>query len=536
MNKYFKIFLIFLGVSIIASSSYFLFRSNSGTELVSHVPDNASVAVQIKISQLGRFLEADKKEIAKLKFLNNTTLIRNHPGLKALFQMIKSPKVSGIDFTYPAVFFSESLLRGNASGLLVKLVNKKAFEEMVIKSMPSGNEKGEQNHVQYAEFDAGIYLAWNNEIALLSHQPTEGKTYFENIVNKKKQIAEKNEIFQKITRGKGFLTGIILVDEISNTNALKPEPEAGLFQVKNPFPKGTAFQFELFVEKQEIKCLVTAISKQKSKLHELNFFKQTGNFRTYNSALFSAQNPILTFSMSAEPEKFFHFLRKLIPQVDVPEIEKEFNNLWNGDLVLGISLNPHLQPIPIQKYSFNNNPFEIILHLGTKKSAKSLMDEYNGEFKNPDGSYFLPYLNLNVVVKDKDVILTNRAGTSKDLAIGHFKDLEKTEKFASVHTNAPLFMSLFAPSITGNSVFYGPELLWLQNLLKDADGNPVLWMDGSKLIAQIRFKSQNHSLFLNLLMAFDDFLDVQLYKSTKPVPNLLPKIDVFEPGLIMPLE
>jgi hypothetical protein len=97
-------------------------------------------------------------------------------------------------------------------------------------------------------------------------------------------------------------------------------------------------------------------------------------------------------------------------------------------------------------------------------------------------------------------------------------------------------MSMFAPSITGNSVFYGPELLWLQNLLKDADGNPVLWMDGSKLIAQLRFKSHNHSVFLKLLMAYDDFLDVQLYKSTKPVPNLLPKIDVFEPGLIMPLE
>lgn len=163
-------------VITICFSVYLLQHRKQSVALLDYVPKNAAFVIQSKAQSLTD---------AEIQTLSNYGIPP-----KMLRQLVGHAKLPGPLFNQPLVFFGELTPAGPAVGILFAPENLAVFQERVESTRYTGTSINKKDDVQFMELNTGLYLSWNENIALLSYQLTSGEAYPLAILNKTLQATD----------------------------------------------------------------------------------------------------------------------------------------------------------------------------------------------------------------------------------------------------------------------------------------------------------------------------------------------------------
>lgn len=168
---------IALGLVIITCLAvYLLQHRKSSMTLLDYVPQNAAFVIQSK---------AESLTDAEIQTLANYGIPP-----KMLRQLVGHAKIPGPLFNQPLVLFGELTPAGPAVGILLAPEDISLFQERVESTRYTGTSINKKDDVQFMELNTGLYLSWNENIALLSYQLTSGEAYPLAIFNRTLQAVD----------------------------------------------------------------------------------------------------------------------------------------------------------------------------------------------------------------------------------------------------------------------------------------------------------------------------------------------------------
>ena len=144
---------ISLGLVVITCLAvYLLQHRKSSMTLLDYVPQNAAFVIQSKAQSLTD---------AEIQTLSDYGIPP-----KMLRQLVGHAKLPGPLFNQPLVFFGEITPAGPAVGILLAPEDISLFQERVESTRYTGTSINKKDDVQFMELNTGLYLSWNENIAL----------------------------------------------------------------------------------------------------------------------------------------------------------------------------------------------------------------------------------------------------------------------------------------------------------------------------------------------------------------------------------
>lgn len=156
-------------VITICFAAYLLQLRKPSAALLDYVPKNAAFVIQSKAQSLTD---------AEIQTLSEYGIPP-----KMLRQLVGHAKLPGPLFNQPLVFFGELTPAGPAVGILFAPENLAVFQERVETTRYTGTSINQQGDIRFLELSTGLYLSWNDGIALLSYRLTSGEAYPLGILN-----------------------------------------------------------------------------------------------------------------------------------------------------------------------------------------------------------------------------------------------------------------------------------------------------------------------------------------------------------------
>lgn len=154
---------------------YLLLQRKVFVELSKYVPDNAAFACKFQSKKLS---ETEIQTLAQYGFPP-----------KMLKQLMGNELHPGPLFNQPMLFFGEQTPAGPALGLLFAPKDLSEFNSILQETRYTGTTINESNGIRFLEFSTGLYLAWTDELALLSFQLSAGDTYPMALFNNKNKAS-----------------------------------------------------------------------------------------------------------------------------------------------------------------------------------------------------------------------------------------------------------------------------------------------------------------------------------------------------------
>lgn len=518
-NKNKKILIACVGLIALAVSAFFLTRSSSKINLLSYIPGNSISIIKLNIPVLAGILGENQNEITTYSFLKDSEL--KEPLTKLFMNIIKQPELSGLDFTTDMYCFFEALPRGTAIGFLLKISNEDLFGKHVKNYVPAGKNYGVNKDISYAEFDNGIYISWNNSLALLTIQKTEGVDYFQKIISKSKPGADKNKIYSDLKESADLISCRVFIDEVFNNVSMSRN--SVLENFKNPFPKQSSLAFQLNMDKDAIRSEFSVLSENSTELGNLNFFNSTGSFNKYSNHLFSTGNPYLAYSVSIVPSKFFEFMDKLSPGfkngLGQNPLFSDIEELITGDIAIGLSIKDSaLDENKLIPSNENLLDFiDPIVHIGTKTSARYSIEKMMGTpLRRTENGFQMGFGNYFIGILEKEIIVCQNEQNLKRILNGTFKTAYSE---SHKHVQSPLFIMSNSGSIlklASTFIFsFDLKLPVLELLLKSA-GPQYGWIENSKLKSEMLLHhNQIHPLILVLRTIEEMYIQTQSQKDVR---------------------
>jgi hypothetical protein len=415
MKNWIKVSLLVAGIGAVGATVYYFVKGSPGNELLAYVPNNSGLLVKFNLPEIGEALKGHEEEIKKFTFLKDKDVRKSDALTKTVINILKDPKKSGLDFSVPAMLFSEGRPRGSVIGFVVKLENADMFGEYIKKNVPAGNESGKGNDVEYAEFDVGLYVSWNQNVALVTEQKAENKSYFEDILNKRNPGAKGNLLLSKIGEQSGMMSAIFRIDELVSSHELKTRIPAAINSIKSPFPAGTAIIANTVWNNGEIRTIAHLASLNEDKIKDIRIFKNAGTLSVHEKALFVGDVPLAVLSLSLDMKSFFTFLENASP--DFKEFRKsqekfhEVENMFSGDVVFGVAMDEGQLNAQDEFGGATVVPkVKMLGYIGTKGDFAAFLQK-NAPHVQPDadGIYLRdnPYSQAGFILMDNMVVMSN---------------------------------------------------------------------------------------------------------------------------------
>lgn len=182
------------------------------------VPTDAFLAARIDLPSIAKTFKDNKKELDSLLAFATKNKLEEAPFTRLLIELAQHPEKSGIDFNSYVYAFGHKTKRGDNFGLLIRVRDKSDLSEFMKGNIPAGNTRGVESGVDYAEYNDGSYVSWNEDALLFTVQMGESRSYFASILNKKTPGAKGNLKLNRINESKA------LICYTANVNAmLDPE-------------------------------------------------------------------------------------------------------------------------------------------------------------------------------------------------------------------------------------------------------------------------------------------------------------------------
>lgn len=163
-------------VLIFGLAGYLILKQKKSSALTGYVPQNAAFIISFNTN----FLSDEETE----------TLSRFGIPPKMLKQLLGNPQKPGPLLHCKMVLFGEQTPAGPALGLLFAPEDVSVFSNIVSETRYTGSPIDEKNDIRFLELNTGLYLAWDDEIALLSYQLTSGDAYTMSIIHPNKEKSE----------------------------------------------------------------------------------------------------------------------------------------------------------------------------------------------------------------------------------------------------------------------------------------------------------------------------------------------------------
>ena len=142
---------------------YWCIKPKNAVQLTDYVPENAAFVIKF---------EADKLSHRELDTLSRLGFPPN-----MLNRLFANPLQSGTLISQKIILYGEPTPNGPAVGLLFELQDASEFQKIVAESRYTRSALNKLGAIQFIEINTGLYLSWNENVALLSYQLTAGDSY-----------------------------------------------------------------------------------------------------------------------------------------------------------------------------------------------------------------------------------------------------------------------------------------------------------------------------------------------------------------------
>jgi hypothetical protein len=510
MSKSFKIILI-AAIVAIAVGVVFLLKRTKSDSMAQYVPKSAIYICKINLGQIKTFFETKKDQILNLDFWQKEMPNRNSTLYPMFREIVKHPIETGISFDENAYYFREM---NGFSALILPINNLAAFEKILADKIPSSASKTEENKVHFVELRTGFFVAWNGEAAAVCALNPDHKPYLVNLLNKNIESIKNITLFNSQSSNAIAETFIKL-----DLFAKLPAVSTFAFQIKNPFPADSYLHGLVDVNQSTLTQQFTIISDQQNKIDSLNFFKSKSYFDLAKRKLFlDPFEPYTAFAMSVEPDKLFHFILSLSPdlkQYKTENLVHEIAHSIAGEMSIGISVDTaHIKGL---LPSFNENSFKLVaqIDLLDDKPIQSILQKYC-----TSNSGVFQYKNLPVYafISNHKLIIGEDANLMESIAKSGMNTINNTQ---FVGAPSPFFNSPFAGYINTSVLQnYSNRNAALHNVLaihstNVTDGENYLFFDKSIFNWQFKSRDKNANLLLLFMSDWNKTYDLDLELSTE---------------------
>jgi len=530
MTTRLKITIAIFGVTLAGASVYFLTRSK-GSGLLAYVPNDASMVIRFNLPKIAKFYAENKDEISKMTIWKKATEASNNSLDRAIQGIVKNPEASGIDFSLDCMLFVHKAQRGENTGMLLRLKNASDFAKYIKNNTPAGSISGNENGVEYAEFGTGLFISWNNEVALITEQMAEPKAYFAAILNKSNPSAKGNLLLSKVEDGEGYAILVMGIDQFFTGKNAPIESK----EFHNPFPPGTAIMCSLNMVPGEISADIHMIANNQKDLDKLGFFKESSKLKQYNQSIFPSGNPLFASALGIDIEKFLDFSELINPKYketrNDPTIKGIIQSL-SGDFVFGFATKPEViasQIKAIEDHNYDSYPTEpaysFLVHIGTKN--QSIFKSKISEIATPEngiytlfGGFFQMYL---LEYEDHFLATFDKTILEKTIANGNkIKKPDSSFNIPSECLNAPFAMIMNNNNFLGTGFYSSLQIN--PKFSKYFNGNYFIFKKEDKIIGKFKFKdTKSHPLMAYLHMANLSYEEAEMNKTK--VKGFYPRLD-----------
>lgn len=523
MNK--KIWL-YAGIAglFFGAAAYLFFNRTSDDQLLKYVPNDASVVVKINVPEIAGIVSENKKQLKELKLLNSDSAWNENQLLRLCYQLMKDPEGSGIDFSSDAYFFSQTLMRGDVQGFALKLNDESTFANYVKKNSPIGSESGEIESVQFCEYNTGLYISWLDEVALITNQITEEKSYFADILKQKNPGAKGNIIAKELQNQKGILCGYASMKSIKKEFFGESDNlySTMLKEVGNAiFQDGVFTMFNIEAGKGIANAEIWLTSADKKKNKEIPFFGKP-EASLIKLPVFYKYTPQNQMYVALDLKKTFEFLMKESPEFkesmkDETEVQ-QFLDAITGNIHMGATLNEKMfQAIVSEDNSYDftgGEPMTVfVLHAGITNKFADLKNKYSAYLNEIEpgiygvgmGVFFRIYSDHISFSNNLDAIksLTSEVGYIKNQISKDFQNIAKSSSLTAVSDNT------FITSA------FKDEPRTLQDILSYSLGKQIVSTNNNKLSWKIELQKKDEHFLLTLIKIFNKSYEYTLEQEKK---------------------
>lgn len=406
MKTWLKYTLIAAAVAGAGTAVYFL-TSAGKSRLLPFVPNNAAFVVKIDLKGMHDIFtqnNLDKLEVVK----EGMSLSKKEGGTlgKLLNGLIDKPMESGIRLQAPVFIFGEKITRGPATAILIELSNQDKFTEFVSKRKIAGTQIEKEGDFSYIECETGLYLAWGNDVMILSNQMTEGQNYPLGILKRSTPGSEGNLFVKKMMEEKGVISFLMkpeLMAAFNDNVSLR-----GMEAFASGVSKGMAFTGSLDFNNGAVNMTYKAVATDDKALSELNVLNAAGKTAKYLPEIKLAQEPALMASASLNLKAYLDLIKKNLESdqresLDKDETVKMLLNTLTGDIVFCMA--------PMKMGEFRTEPGDWQVVLGTHKRATELESRLREMgWVNESGDIIIPMLRQKLEFRDQCITLGDRTG------------------------------------------------------------------------------------------------------------------------------
>lgn len=517
MNK--KIWL-YAGIAglFFGAAAYMFFNRTSNSQLLKYVPTDASVVLKINVPEIARVVSEDQKQLKELKLLNSDSAWNENQLLRLCYKLMKDPEGSGIDFSSDAYFFSQTLMRGDVQGFVLKLNDESTFASYVKKSSPIGTESGEYEKVNFCEYNTGLYISWLDDIALITNQITEEKSYFADILKQKNPGAKGNTIAKELQEQNGILSGYASLKAIKNE--LLGESDnvySSIFaEVGNAVLKDGVFaMFNIEADKgiANAEIWLTAADKKKNK--EIPFFGEPES-NLIKLPVFYKYTPQSQIYVALDLKKTFEFLKKESPEfkatIEKDDNIKTFLDAITGNFNLGVTINEKMLQAMMSEEAIDFTTGEtasvVVLHAGITDKFTALKNKYAEYLIEIDPGIYRLGMGLFIRIYSDHISFSNNLEAVKALSSEEgFNKNQISKDFQNIAKKSAL------TAVSDNTFFdeaYKDKPRTLQDLLSYSMGKQTINTDNGKLKWKVELQKKNEHFLLSMIKMINKLYEYNL--------------------------
>lgn len=150
-------------------------KPKTSVPLANYVPENAAFVLKFQADKLS---EAELDSLSRFGF--PPTMLR---------RLFGNPQQPGTLISRQMLLFGELTPGGPALGLLFAPQDLSEFQKIVAETRYTGSSLNQKGSTQFIEINTGLYLSWNDNIALLSYHLTAGDTYPISLLETQKNVS-----------------------------------------------------------------------------------------------------------------------------------------------------------------------------------------------------------------------------------------------------------------------------------------------------------------------------------------------------------
>lgn len=150
-------------------------KPNKSLQLADYIPENAAFVLKFKADKL---TDAEMDTLSRFGFPPNM-----------LRQLFGNPQQPGTIISQKMMLFGELTPGGPALGLLFEPKDLSEFQKIVAETRYTGSTLNKKGEINFIEINTGLYLSWNENIALLSYQLTAGDSYPAGLLETQKKVS-----------------------------------------------------------------------------------------------------------------------------------------------------------------------------------------------------------------------------------------------------------------------------------------------------------------------------------------------------------